>query len=123
MPRDLGGHPIANTWRERARELARWSDPTAAVWSYAADELEGYELERQLEALTLEEASIESDYSKSHLARLLSTGSLPNAGTRGAPRILRRDLPRKPPRSKDKARSIEPDLVSQALEAAGITSV
>jgi len=47
------------------------------------------------ETLTLAEAAPESGYSRDHLARLVRAGALPNAGRRGAPRLRRKDLPRK----------------------------
>ena len=46
--------------------------------------------------LTLVEAAEESGFSADHLGRLVRSGSLPNAGRPNAPRIRRRDLPRKP---------------------------
>ena len=48
------------------------------------------------EALSLEEAELESGYSRSHLRRLIREGIIPDAGGPGRPRILRRHLPRKP---------------------------
>lgn len=48
------------------------------------------------EALTLEEAARESGYTAEHLGKLLRVGTLPNAGRKNAPRILRRHLPYKP---------------------------
>ena len=43
----------------------------------------------------LVEAARESGYSADHLGRLVRDGKIPNAGRPGAPRIARRDLPRK----------------------------
>jgi len=48
------------------------------------------------EKLTLEEAAEESGYSADHLRRLIRAGTVPNAGRRHAPLILRANLPRKP---------------------------
>jgi hypothetical protein len=48
--------------------------------------------------LTLTEASRESGYSLDHLGLLIRQGTIPNAGRPHAPRICRRDLPRKPSR-------------------------
>lgn len=48
------------------------------------------------DTLNLQEAARESGYSADHLGRLLRDGKLPNAGRANAPRIRRRDLPRKP---------------------------
>ncbi len=46
--------------------------------------------------LTLHAAERESGYSADHLGRLVREGRMPNAGRPHAPRIRRRDLPRKP---------------------------
>lgn len=46
--------------------------------------------------LTLDQAASESGYSKRRLRELIASEDLPNAGRKGAPRIRRRDLPRKP---------------------------
>ena len=46
--------------------------------------------------LTLVEAAVECGYSPDHLGRLVRDGAIPNAGRPKAPRIRRRDLPRKP---------------------------
>jgi hypothetical protein len=50
------------------------------------------------EPLTLREAAAESGYSVDHLGRLIREGKLPNVGRAHAPKIRRRDLPRKTPR-------------------------
>lgn len=50
------------------------------------------------QALTLTDASRESGYSVDHLGLLIRQGIIPNAGRPHAPRIRRRDLPRKPSR-------------------------
>jgi hypothetical protein len=46
--------------------------------------------------LSLTAAAAESGYSPGHLGREVKAGRIPNAGRENAPRILRRDLPRKP---------------------------
>lgn len=56
--------------------------------------------------LTLTEASGESGYSLDHLGLLIRQGTIPNAGRSHAPRIRRRDLPRKP----SKLRAADPSL-------------
>jgi hypothetical protein len=45
--------------------------------------------------LNLPEAAAESGYSADYLGRLVREGKIPNAGRPNAPRIRRRDLPRK----------------------------
>jgi hypothetical protein len=47
--------------------------------------------------LNLQQASQESGYSADHLGRLVRAGTIPNAGRPNAPKIRRRDLPRKAP--------------------------
>lgn len=47
------------------------------------------------ETLTLANASRESGYSADHLGLLIRQGKIPNAGRPNAPRLRRRDLPRK----------------------------
>jgi hypothetical protein len=47
------------------------------------------------EILSLAAASSVSGYSRDHLARLIRQGTIPNAGRPNAPRVRRRDLPRK----------------------------
>jgi hypothetical protein len=48
------------------------------------------------EALTLVEAAKESGYSADHLGRLVRAGDIENVGRAHAPKIRRRNLPRKP---------------------------
>ncbi|KKK68655.1 hypothetical protein LCGC14_2941850, partial [marine sediment metagenome] len=62
-------------------------------------------------SLSLDEAAAASGLSYSHLQRLVSVGDIPNAGRRGAPRILRKDLPQLVP-----SRSHEDSLVDEALQ-------
>ncbi len=50
----------------------------------------------QDELLTLAQAASESGYSERRLREMIDEDSLPNAGRKGAPRIRRADLPRKP---------------------------
>jgi hypothetical protein len=61
-----------------------------------SEELEAAVREGEDDLLDLQEAATESGYSADHLSRLLRAGKLPQAGKRNAPKIRRRDLPRKP---------------------------
>lgn len=86
-------------WREEAALYRdRGLDQIANLVESLAKELERFDRERQLEALTLEEAASESGYSYSALEKMVRDGRVPNAGSRGRPRIQRQDLPRKPVR-------------------------
>ena len=87
---------LPSTWRKRAGELRDYSDVAARAFERAAAELDT-ELSTWLDApLTLAQAKQESGYSVSQLERMLSEEKIPNAGEPRAPRILRRNLPRKP---------------------------
>src|SRR5688500_8897750 len=99
-------HPCSGRWRERATERAAEGNvPAAQIYRRCAEELDQYETQQQLEAITLSQASSESGYSKAHLTRLVANGDLANVGKKGAPRVMRRDLPRKPNRSRRDATS------------------
>lgn len=47
-------------------------------------------------SLTLTTAAAESGYSRRQLTRMIAEGKLANVGRHNAPRVLRKDLPRKP---------------------------
>lgn len=87
----------AAEWRDEAERL-RTIEATgqAATHEYLADQLDQLFSDHLDEALTLTEAAEESGYDPSHLGRLVRQGTIPNAGSEDAPRIRRRDLPRKP---------------------------
>ena len=91
MPEDL-----TDQWEADAEKLREYGQESAAKVA----ELHAYQLREALraagdESLTLAEAAAESGYSKRRLRELVSKGSVPNAGRKGAPRIRRGDLPRK----------------------------
>jgi hypothetical protein len=88
---------LATQWRDEAGRMRRRGVTVPAdVLESCALELETRHREWELEELTLAEAELESQYSYSALQKMLASGELPNAGKKGSPRILRRDLPRKP---------------------------
>ena len=85
-------------WRRQAKTLRRYGGQAiATALERCADELEGTIQERDDATYSLTEAARESGYSREHLGRLVRDGKIPNAGRPGAPRIARRDLPRKQP--------------------------
>jgi hypothetical protein len=89
-------HALAQRWHEEAVLLqSRGAGCQAAVLVSVADELEGTVTEWLTQGLTLAQAAQESGYSREHLGRLIREGTLPNAGRPNAPRVRRRDLPRK----------------------------
>lgn len=87
----------AAIWRLRAEEERQLgAEAQARTLEWCADQLETRAREWEDEKLTLEAAADESGYSRDHLSRLIAEEVLPNAGKKHAPRIRRRDLPRKP---------------------------
>src|SRR5437660_2481237 len=110
-------HPLAQKWRQEAdRDEQRGLRDAAAMGRHFADELDAYEKNYENEILTLDQAATESGYSKDHLSWLQSQGRLPNAGKHGAPRVRRRDLPKKPRSAPlSPASASGPQLVQAAL--------
>lgn len=87
-------------WRLRAAELRRFgADAQATTAEALAEELTVALSLQDDEALNLTDAARESGYNVDSLGKLVRDGKIPNAGRRGAPRILRRDLPHKVPSS------------------------
>jgi hypothetical protein len=95
MIRSMSLDGLMRKWRARADELRPYTAPTAAAFERAAAELEEALAAYLMEPLTLAQAEAESGYSSDHLGRKVRDGAIPNAGRPRAPRILRRDLPRK----------------------------
>jgi len=94
QPASVEGLPA--DWRKQAKALRRYGGETPAVaLDRCADDLEATLVERDETTFSLVEAARESGYSADHLGRLVRDGKIPNAGRPGAPRIARRDLPRK----------------------------
>lgn len=99
-------------WRAEAARLRTYgAEPQAVTLEACARELEEAHRAVGLEVLTLEQASRESGFSYSALEKAVRTGQLPNAGEKGKPRLLRRDLPLK---SGSRATTV-PDLAAQVL--------
>lgn len=84
---------LAAQWRTEAGLFHRrgLEDAARLVESYA-DDLERRIREWGLEALTLEEAAVETGLAYDTLQKKVSRGSLPNVGARRAPRVRRCDL-------------------------------
>jgi ribose 1,5-bisphosphokinase PhnN len=105
---------LIQQWRRDVDFLRRHGAlEAAATKEQDVADLEAFIRDDEQTELTLEEASNESGYSAAHLTRLLSTGALANVGRRGAPRVRRRDLPKKPPSSARVAKA--PSKIRQAL--------
>ena len=107
---------LAAEWRGESEVLRRrGASAQADVLDSVARDLEERLREWELEALTMEEAQVESGYSRSTLERRMASGQIPNVGKGGAPRILRRDLPFKGGRQALGTRLGEPDLAGLVL--------
>ena len=107
------GSSLPERWRQEAGVLRRRGAANQAdALESCADELEAWERERALEALTLEDAERESGYSYSALEKMVRRGELENVGEKGRPRVRRGDLPRK-------VRREAPDLAGPVLEGRG----
>jgi len=107
---------LAERWKSEAKLLRRHGCESAATTAELhAGQLRDALTEAELETLTLEEAAEESGYSYGHLSDLLREGVLRNAGRKGAPRIRRSDLPRKPGHGSSPGSRIE--LVERSLQA------
>jgi len=90
---------LTSRWRSHAEMFRRFDDIGAAeAFELCANELEAANNAWQDVTLTLDEGASESGYSTDSLGRMIREERLDNAGVPGAPRILRRDLPRKPGR-------------------------
>ena len=105
-------HPLVEEFRRHAAYNDVYGSLDAArIWRKAAEAVDIYFSQTDLEVLTLQEASTASGFSVSQLSRLVEQGQLDNAGRKGAPRLRRGDLPRKP--AKRPHHTGEPDLVGR----------
>jgi hypothetical protein len=87
---------LVTQWRTEADTLARYSPELARIARTHADELDAAMRALDDDALDLATAARESGYSVERLRHMVADGSVPNAGRKGAPRVRRADLPRKP---------------------------
>ena len=106
---------VTARWRSEAKILhRRGAAEQAAVLESCASELEQQGRVFSLETLDLEQAAIESGYSYSALQKMASAGTIPNVGKKGAPRVRRGDLPKKPSGRGESSKG-EPDLAGLVL--------
>ncbi len=88
---------LRSRWRQKARLFREHGhEATALAYEACSNELEAALNDDTDELLNLQEAAQESGYSADHLGRLVREGKIPNAGRRNAPRVRKRDLPRRP---------------------------
>ena len=87
----------------------------ASTLRYCAEQLESGLKAEATTLLNLQEAAAESGYSYSSIQKRVASGEIPNVGQPGAPRVRRKDLPRKAPTRPFKLESGEPDLAEEIL--------
>ena len=109
---------LASSWRGEAETFRRRGrEGDAQMMESVANDLERHLTEWKLEALTLEDAALESGYTYSSLQQRIGKGEIPNAGEKGSPRVRRCDLPLKGGRKTLRLESGEPDLAGEILNA------
>lgn len=107
---------LTSRWRNEAEIFERRGAANqAATLMSCADELEQWMRERELEKLSLTQATEESGFSYSALQKMVAKGRLTNVGDKNRPRVRRCDLPRKPSRSTPVEDEAEPDLAGTIL--------
>ena len=77
-----------------------------------AKDLEERLREWELESLSLDDGARESGFSYSTLQHRVASGEIPNAGSKGRPRVRRCDLPYRGGRVRPKG---EPDLADESF--------
>lgn len=90
-------HELRDQWATRRTEYQRlgvYVDGAKVIEAFLTD-LDAVMRDQADELLSLSRAAHLSGYSTGHLARLIRSGQLPNAGRPNAPKIRRADLPRK----------------------------
>ena len=87
---------LVSEWRAAAKLFREHEQAASAVaYEKCADALEEVLAHENETPLTLPEAAAESGYSADHLSRRVREGKIANAGKTNAPRIAKKDLPRK----------------------------
>jgi len=88
---------LVRRWREDANVLRHCGhERTATLCERHAEEMAAAWRDFQEEGLSVRQAAQESGYSESRLYRLVEAGCVRNVGKTRAPRIARRDVPKKP---------------------------
>ena len=88
---------LLEKWEAEAVTMERYADVRgAAVCRLHVAELRDAIGVEQDQVLTLAEAALEGGYPEDHIRHMIGDGRLRNAGVKGAPRIRRADVPRRP---------------------------
>ena len=87
-------YDLVARWLGEAESVERCGhEPTGQLIRRLAAEVEGALKDDRDETLSIAQAALESEYSSEHLRKLVASGTIPNTGKKGSPRIRRRDLP------------------------------
>ncbi len=87
-------HGLVARWHSEGETLERCGhESTGKLIRRLAVEVDEALRDDQDQTLTLAEAALESSYSTEHLRKMVASGTIPNAGEKGRPRIRRSDLP------------------------------
>ncbi len=107
-------------WHAEAETVERCGhESTGKLIRRLAVEVDEALRDDQEETLTLAEAAFESRYSVEHLRKMVASGTIPNAGEKGRPRIRRSDLPARPVTGNRQIGSPEDDARGFLRERAG----
>ena len=88
--------PLISRWRDEVHLYRkRGREDLALFLESLIEEAVDFVADYDGVSLTLAQASKEGGHSVSHLGRRVRDGTIPNAGRPNAPRIARRDVPRK----------------------------
>lgn len=89
---------ILDRWEQRRKEwsLFKTTVDGATIADQVLSDLESLLGAGADELLTLAQAAEISGYSAEHLSRLIRSGTIPNAGRKGSPRLRRKDIPLRP---------------------------
>lgn len=113
---DLPAQKLARDWRQEADHLERRGlQEHADLLRSCADDAEEEARRWEMEVLTLDEASEESELSRATLRKKVADGVIPNAGKRNAPKIMRRDVPKRKPLRTEVSESPVDGLVDETL--------
>ena len=91
---NLGHRRLVERWKNRLGEFERFGALVtgATICSEVVQDLEAL-ADQGEQLLNLTQAAVVSGYTREHLGRLVTQGTIPNAGRVNAPKIRRSDLP------------------------------
>ena len=115
---------VIERWQRRLAEWARLHTLVGGeeVAREILDDLKQLADAHESEPIGLKAAALESGYSTRQLSRMIAEGILTNAGRPHAPRLLRKDLPKKPKSGPGTSAPRDPSLLSIARDVTSAKS-